>query len=58
MKIRETTDPAELVPTVLMEGNPTKEFITDFMMVQLGNGAPTTKDFNILRVYDFPWPAR
>ena len=54
MTAREPTHSGEMVPSILMEGNTTKVFNPEFFIVQLGHGTPTTNEFNILRVYDFP----
>lgn len=45
----------EMIPSVVMEGKPVKEFEPDFFIVSLSNGQPKTKkDYNILKNYDFP----
>ena len=47
--------PNEMIPTVLKEGKPAKEFEPDFFIVSLAHGQPKTqKDYNILKNYDFP----
>jgi nuclear protein localization family protein 4 len=45
----------EMIPTVMKEGKPVKEFEPDFFIVSLTHGQPKTKkDYNILKSYDFP----
>jgi len=45
----------EMIPSVVMEGKPSKEFDPDYFIVSLSNGQPKTKkDYNILKNYDFP----
>jgi hypothetical protein len=47
--------PNEMIPSVVKEGKPAKEFEPDFFIVSLGNGQPKTKkDYNYLKNYDFP----
>lgn len=47
--------PNEMIPSVVKEGKPAKEFEPDFFIVSLGHGQPKTKkDYNILKNYDFP----
>ena len=54
MTLREPAE-NEMIPSVVMEGKPVKEFEPDFFIVSLSNGQPKTKkDYNILKNYDFP----
>ena len=54
MVLREPAE-NEMIPSVVMEGKPVKEFEPDFFIVSLSNGQPKTKkDYNILKNYDFP----
>jgi nuclear protein localization family protein 4 len=47
--------PNEMIPSVVKEGKPAKEFEPDFFIVSLAHGQPKgKKDFNILKNYDFP----
>lgn len=47
--------PNEMIPSVVKEGKPAKEFEPDFFIVSLANGQPKgNKDYNILKNYDFP----
>ena len=47
--------PNEMIPSVVKEGKPAKEFEQDFFIVSLAHGQPKTKkDFNILKNHDFP----
>ena len=47
--------PNEMIPSVVKEGKPAKEFEPDFFIVSLAHGQPKTeKDYNILKNYDFP----
>ena len=47
--------PNEMIPSVVREGKPVKEFEPDFFIVSLAHGQPkNTKDYNILKNYDFP----
>lgn len=49
----------EMVPSVLKEGNPVKEFEQDFFIVSLQHGHPKTKkNYNIMKSYDFNVPNR
>lgn len=44
-----------MIPSVVKEGKPAKEFEPDFFIVSLANGQPKgNKDYNILKNYDFP----
>jgi nuclear protein localization family protein 4 len=54
MVLREA-GPKEMIPSVVKEGKPAKEFEPDFFIVSLGHGQPKTKkEYNILKNYDFP----
>lgn len=54
MILREAA-PNEMIPSVVKEGKPSKEFEPDFFIVSLANGQPKTKkDYNYLKSYDFP----
>lgn len=54
MVLREANE-NEMIPSVLQEGKPAKEFELDFFIVSLGHGSMKIgKDFNILKYYDFP----
>jgi hypothetical protein len=45
----------EMIPSVVKEGKPAKEFEPDFFIVSLAHGQPKgSKDYNILKNYDFP----
>ena len=45
----------EMIPSVLQEGKPAKEFELDFFIVSLNHGSmKEEKDFNICKFYDFP----
>jgi nuclear protein localization family protein 4 len=45
----------EMIPSIVREGKPVKEFEPDFFVVSLGNGQPKAdKDYSILKSYDFP----
>jgi hypothetical protein len=45
----------EMIPSVLQEGKPSKEFEIDFFLVSLSHGQPKVgHDFNIVKFYDFP----
>ena len=47
--------PNEMVPSVIKEGKPVKEFEPDFFIVSLAHGQPKSqKDYNYLKNYDFP----
>jgi nuclear protein localization family protein 4 len=47
--------PNEMIPSVLKEGKPAKEFEPDFFIVSLAHGQPKgLKDYNILKNHDFP----
>lgn len=46
--------PNEMIPSVLKEGKPAKEFEPDFFIVSLAHGQPKSQnDYNILKNYDF-----
>jgi hypothetical protein len=54
MVLREA-GPNEMIPSVLKEGKPAKEFEPDFFIVSLSNGQPkTNRDYKYLKNYDFP----
>ena len=54
MTLREGS-PNEMIPSVLKEGKPAKEFEPDFFIVSLAHGQPKSqKDYNIIKNYDFP----
>jgi len=54
MVLREA-GPNEMIPSVVKEGKPAKEFEPDFFIVSLAHGQPKgKKDYNILKNYDFP----
>ena len=54
MVLREPAE-NEMIPSVVMEGKPVKEFEPDFFIVSLSIGQPKTKKvYNILKNYDFP----
>jgi nuclear protein localization family protein 4 len=45
----------EMIPSVVMNGKPVKEFEPDFFIVSIGNGQPKgKKDYKYLKNYDFP----
>jgi NPL4 family len=45
----------EMIPSVVMEGKPAKEFEPDYFIVSLSNGQPLgKKDYSYLKNYDFP----
>ena len=45
----------EMIPSVVKEGKPAKEFEPDFFIVSLANGQPKSgKDYRYLKNYDFP----
>jgi hypothetical protein len=45
----------EMIPSVLQEGKPAKEFEIDFFIVTLAHGSMKEgKDFGILKFFDFP----
>jgi NPL4 family len=47
--------PNEMIPSVVKEGKPAKEFEPDFFIVSLGNGQPRSGiDYRYLKYYDFP----
>lgn len=47
--------PNEMIPSVVKEGKPAKEFEPDFFIVSLANGQPkSNKDYKYLKNYDFP----
>ena len=47
--------PNEMIPSVVREGKPVKEFEPDFFIVSLAHGQPkANKDYRILKNYDFP----
>ena len=47
--------PNEMIPSIVKEGKPAKEFEPDFFIVSIGHGIPKSKkDYNILKNYDFP----
>jgi hypothetical protein len=47
--------PNEMIPSVVKEGKPAKEFEPDFFIVSIGHGQPRTKkDYNIMKNFDFP----
>jgi hypothetical protein len=44
----------EMIPSVVKEGKPAKEFEPDFFIVSLANGQPRSGiDYSILKNYDF-----
>jgi nuclear protein localization family protein 4 len=44
----------EMIPSIVREGKPVKEFEPDFFIVSLAHGQPKgKKDYNILKNYDF-----
>lgn len=54
MIVREA-NPNEMIPSVLKEGKPAKEFEPDFFIVSLANGQPkSNKDYKYMKNYDFP----
>ena len=54
MTLREC-DSNEMIPSIVREGKPVKEFEPDFFVVSLGNGQPKQdKDYSYLKNYDFP----
>ena len=54
MVLRECSE-NEMMPSVLQEGKPAKEFELDFFIVSLNHGSMKEgKDFNICKFYDFP----
>ena len=54
MILREA-NPNEMIPSVVKEGKPAKEFEPDFFIVSLGNGQPRSGiDYRYLKNYDFP----
>jgi hypothetical protein len=54
MVLREPNE-NEMIPSVLKEGKPTKEFEPDFFIVSIANGQPkSNKDYKYLKNYDFP----
>ena len=54
MVLREA-GPNEMIPSVVKEGKPAKEFEPEFFIVSLMNGQPkNNKDYNYLKFYDFP----
>ena len=45
----------EMVPAFMQEGKPVKEVEPSFFIVNVAHGQPThQKDYNILKIYDFP----
>ena len=53
MTLREPA-PNEMIPSIVREGKPVKEFEPDFFIVSLAHGQPKGKnDYNILKNYDF-----
>ena len=49
----------EMIPSVVKEGKPVKEFEPDFFIVNVAHGQPKIKkDYNYLKNYDFPVIAR
>lgn len=54
MVLREPAE-NEMIPSVVMQGKPVKEFEPDFFIVSLGNGQPKgKKEYKYLKNYDFP----
>jgi len=54
MIVREAAE-NEMVPSVLQEGKPAKEFEIDFFIVTFGHGSmKESKDFGVLKHFDFP----
>ena len=48
-----------MIPSVVKEGKPAKEFEPDFFIVSLANGQPkSNKDYKYLKNYDFPMQNR
>lgn len=48
------TDENEMVPTIVQEGKPVKQFDPEFFIVTLPNGMPkNAKEYSILKNYDF-----
>ena len=50
----------ELIPSVVKEGKPAKDFEPDFFIVSIAHGQPKqgVTDYNILKNYDFSVPNR
>jgi len=47
--------PNEMVPAIVKEGKTVKDFEPDFFIVSVAHGQPKgSKDYNILKNYDFP----
>ena len=47
--------PDEMVPAFMQEGKPVKEVEPSFFIVSVAHGQPSHgKDFNVLKIYDFP----
>ena len=59
MMILRSPEANEMIPSVIKEGKPVKEFEPDFFIVSLSHGQPKNKkDYNYLKNYDFPVIAR
>jgi len=52
--VREPVETHDILPTVIVEGKPTKKIEPEFFIVNVAHGRPKTSQFSIMKHADFP----